>query len=346
VESSQRDREREEELALFREWKTAKSKRRREAALLKLCERSEAALGNALKHLATKYSDRQDENIAPHEWLKIHGMTRAEVSQIVVLAVVEAGRTFDPERAKGNNRFTTYTRNFIVGKLSSTASVRDPLNHAHAGFNESTFDEYIQTTLAWKKSSEGRQSIPAGFSAIDQEECADDLLRYLVELPTNDGGFGKVNSLAQCLRTLSVDVLGQLRDWLEENQQHAVELYGRNRLHYLYLLVRFEVWSKQLPPNVRHANLFADKRGDALPLRGVAIRTDGKAWDLTNPIHAMILEQQGKGQRQIAKLLAMPWSTYKDMRRRMKERGLSLSEFTPDDLDATARGEQGKRSKS
>jgi hypothetical protein len=257
---------------------------------------------------------------------------------------MEAGKTFDPKRAKGNNRFTTYIRNSIVGKLYSTASVRDSLNQAHTGFDESTFDEHTQTTLAWKKSGEGRQSIPAGFSAIAQEECTDVLLRRLVELPTNDGGFGKINSLAAYLRTLSADTLGQLRDWFEENQQHAVELYGRNRLHYLYLLVKFGVWSKQLPPNVRRAGLFADKSDDSLPLQGVAIRTDGKAWDLTKPIHAVILEQQGKGQRQIAKLLDMRWSTYKDMRRRMKERGLSLSKFTPDDLDATARGEQGKRS--
>ena len=100
---------------------------------------------------------------------------------------------------------------------------------------------------------------------------------------------------------------------------------------------------EQLPQDVRHADLFAGKPKDGLPMQGVAIRTDGKSWDLDAPIRAKFLEQQGKRKRQTAELLGIPWSTYKDMRKRMDKHSFSLEHFTPHDLEAIARGNQGRK---
>jgi hypothetical protein len=63
----QRDPERAQELKLFREWKTAPTRRRREAALLELCHRSKPALGKALKSLAETCGRRQRKHITARE---------------------------------------------------------------------------------------------------------------------------------------------------------------------------------------------------------------------------------------------------------------------------------------
>lgn len=89
--SVQRDREREEELKLYLEWKTAKIKRRRDAALLKLCQRSDPALRAALKRLANKYGERHKEDVTPETWLEGHGLTKDDASKLSVLGVMEAG---------------------------------------------------------------------------------------------------------------------------------------------------------------------------------------------------------------------------------------------------------------
>jgi hypothetical protein len=68
--------------------------------------------------------------------------------------------------------------------------------------------------------------------------------------------------------------------------------------------------------------------------------------ELDAPIRAALLEQQGKRKRRTAELLGMPWSTYKDLRKRMDKQSFSLECFTPHDLEAIARGNQGRKPNS
>lgn len=105
---------------------------------------------------------------------------------------------------------------------------------------------------------------------------------------------------------------------------------------------------ERLPPNALRTDPFADKPKDGLtPLQGVAIRADGKTWDLDLPIRAEVLDldKQGKRKRQTARQLGMKWSTYRDLRQRMEKQDFSLDRFTTEELDAIARGNQGRSSK-
>jgi hypothetical protein len=84
-----------------------------------------------------------------------------------------------------------------------------------------------------------------------------------------------------------------------------------------------------------------------MPIRGVAIRTDGKKWDLDRPVRAEILRQAGLSGRRIAEdHLDMPESSYREEKKRSEEREFSLRKFTPYDLDFIVRGEKRGRRKS
>jgi hypothetical protein len=332
--------EREEEIKLWRRWKAAKTRRGREDALCALWRTCRPATLKAVKLLAERLSAKKNKHITVPVWFLMHGMTEEDAHIEAFPAVFEAAKRFDTNRGA---KLSTYAHPFILGRIYRTAKRNDALNLSQY---EVTKHGIPQGAGTWKKSDGGRISLPGGSGVTDQEDRTDMRLRYLVELPPDDGGFGKVSSLARFLDALDVDALVQLRNWLLENQQRAVELYGRNRLHFLYFFVKFRAWCGQLPPDVRHANLFPDKPKDELPLQGVAIRTDGKKWDLDNPIRAELREQSGKRKRQIARELDMSWSTYKDLRKRTEKQGFSLAHFTSEELDAIARGNQGRSPES
>jgi len=279
----------------------------------------------------------------------MHRITNEDAQQLTVLAVMEAGEKFDPDRAEGNNRFTTYVYSFIIGKLYAAASAQDAMNHLDSSdLDESACPEraYVQGTATWKKVGGKRQPVPGGFEVPNQEERTDVRLRFLFGLDTTDGGFGKVHSLGAFLNSLDTEALVRLRDWLDENQERATQLYGHHRWHTVRFLVSCSAWVERLPQDVRYADAFVHKPKDGLPMQGVAIRTDGKKWNLDAPIRAALLEQQGKRKRRTAELLGMPWSTYKDLRKRMDKQSFSLERFTPHDLEAIARGNQGRKPNS
>ena len=102
--------------------------------------------------------------------------------------------------------------------------------------------------------------------------------------------------------------------------------------------VGIQLWSKQMPEEVRQTAVFSDKPKDGLPLHAVAVRTDGKKWDLSTFIRAEILRRRGLSGRAIAEHLNIPESSLRDMKKRADKLGFSLDKFTPYDMDAIRRG--------
>lgn len=335
--------QRDEEQRLYREWKAGKTKRRREAALLQLCRRCRPALKSALKHLAKKYGEKREEYISPEAWLEKHNLTDEDIQELLVLSVIEAGEHFDPARAKDNNKFSTYTYYFIVGKLHAAASVRDGINHVDAGFDAETYDEHIHTqeTGTHKRDKGRRRPIPGGSITLVGEDPTDKRLRFLMELPTDDGGYGRQNSLGRFLDTLNTNELVQLRDWLEENKARAIELYGQHKL--AYFIVPFSAFVAQLPPEAQQAPWPGTESQTDLPMQAEALRTDGKRWDLMLPMRAEQLLRSGLSERAVARRLGVPWSTYKDMRKRMKAAGFSSYKVTLDEPLPIVRGKKRGR---
>jgi hypothetical protein len=334
--SVQRQRECEEELKLFREWKTAKAKRKQDAALFELWQRCRPATAKALKHLAAKLSAKRKEHITVSLWLHMHGMDYDDAHAEVFPAILEAAKRFDPRRG---NKFSTYAYPFILGRIYRAINSNDALKHSQYEANEHVLSQGEGT---WKRANGKRVPIVGGSETPGWKY---DMWRCL-ELDPHNGGAGQYSDRGKFLRSLSIGELNRIRDWLEANKERTIEAYSLGRWSGLSFAVGFEAWAKQLPPDVRHADSFKDKLKDGLPLQGVAIRSDGKKWDLDTPIRAMLLEQQGKPKRRIAELLGTPWSTYKDLRKRMDEQGFSAERFTPDDLEAIARGNQGRKPES
>ncbi len=105
----------------------------------------------------------------------------------------------------------------------------------------------------------------------------------LFELEPHNGGQGKYSDRGKVLSRLYAKALCKLRDWLEENEEQAVERYMYNRWLALRTHVGAAAWLKQLPPDTQ---IIASRQEDGLPLQGVAVRTDGKKWDLNIPVGA------------------------------------------------------------
>ncbi len=341
MESIQRDWEREKELKLYLEWKTAKTKRRRDAAFLELCRRSMPASRSALKYLTKKYNEKRAEHVTPEDWLTRHGITERDFVSLTTLAVMEAGKTFDPERAKDNNRFTTYVYSFAKGRLYDAASVSVATHHTDLDFDDHPDAERSAT---WKKAGAKRRPIPGGSEDPDQGDRTDTRLRTLFELKTSPGDFGKPNSRGTFLGSLGADALIGLRNFLEQNKERAIAVYGYGPWVGLRADVGILALLERLPPNALRTDPFADKPKDGLtPLQGVAVRVDGKKWDLDLPIRAELLRGEGLSGRATAKRLGMAETSLRDIQTRAKDLGFSLSKFTPHDLDAVARGEKRGR---
>lgn len=163
----------------------------------------------------------------------------------------------------------------------------------------------------------------------------------LLELNPHNGGPGKYSDRGVLLDSLDADTLTQIRTWLEENKERAVATYGFGRWLGLRAHVGLGALAKQMPPELRRKDHCAHKAKYGSPLQGVAIRTDGKIWDLDLPIHAELLRGEGLSGREIAKRLGKAESSLRDIQSRTKNLRFSLSKFTTHDLEAIVRG--GKR---
>jgi hypothetical protein len=156
--------------------------------------------------------------------------------------------------------------------------------------------------------------------------------------PDNGGWKKKLSDRGEVLMRLDTHTLTNLRDWLEENRDRAVEDYG----YYTWLDLRTTVGLvallAQLPPNMQ---LLSDTK-DGLPIQVAAVRTDGKRWDLNVPIRAALLRRLPRyfSERDYAKLLGISRKAYRRLRDAIKQEGFTLEKFTPDVLDRIVRGKK------
>jgi hypothetical protein len=169
----------------------------------------------------------------------------------------------------------------------------------------------------------------------------------LFELDPDNGAWKKFSDRGAALLRLDAKTLGKLRDWLDENKDQAVE-DGR---YTSWVRLRADVWllawTSQFPPEHQHKPLLPDTK-DGLPLQIVAVRTDGKKWDLNIPIRAELLRLVRRyfSDGDKAALLEMPRQSYRDLRDRMEKRGFTLDKFTADDLWAAVYGEKRGRKRN
>jgi hypothetical protein len=166
----------------------------------------------------------------------------------------------------------------------------------------------------------------------------------LFKLDPYNGGWKKYSDRGTVLGRLDAKTLGKLRDWLDKNKDRAVDDYGHGRWASLRADVGFGAWLKQLPPDM----YLGPDTEDTLPIQAVAMRTDGKKWDLNTPIRAELLRRLPRyfSERDMAGLLEMPRTTYTGLRDRMKKRGFTLEKFTVADLWAVVHGGRGRKSRS
>jgi hypothetical protein len=167
----------------------------------------------------------------------------------------------------------------------------------------------------------------------------------LFALDPHNGGWEKRSDRGAVLRRLDAKTLRKLRDWLDENKERAVEHYGYGKWGLLRAEAGVGACLKPLPADTQ---LLPDTEDD-LPLRVVAVRTDGKKWDLNVPIRAELLRlrRRYRSERDMARRLAMPKTSYRDLRSRMRRLGFTLERFSADDLWAAVHGnKRGRRSQS
>ncbi len=304
---------REKALRAWWRWYRAKRKRDRDAAIFDLWSLCEPEVWHAAAELAKKLGEATKRHITVLEWLVRHGLDEDDIRYAAFPAVAKAAKGYDPHAGAS---FQTYAYSFILGELRSSIVTRDALNLSGELPEVAESEETIEGQLdMWS----------------------------LFELDSHNGGLGKYSDRGALLESLDADTLTQIRNWLEENKERAIEAYGFGEWSRLALAAGFGALAKQLPPSLCHASPFADKPKDGLPLQAVAIRADGKTWNLALPIRAEILRRQGLSGRAIAELLGLPWSTYRELRTRIDKRDFSLDRFTVDDLDVVARGNQGRK---
>lgn len=261
--------------------------------------------------MAGKLGEAAGRRITVPEWGLLHGLDKDEIRYTVFPAVGKAAKGYDP--AQGAS-FQTYAYAFILGELRSSIVTGDALNNS---------GELVET----EEHVELVGHVPDMWS--------------LFELNPHNGGSGKYSDRGALLDSLDADILTQIRTWLEENKERGVAVYGFDRWLNLRADVWFEAAAKQMPPEVRDTDYFANKAKDGSPLQGVAIRTDGKTWDLDLPIRDELLRREGLSGRAIADRLGIAESSLREIRARAKKLGFSLRKFTAHDLDAIMLG--GKR---
>ena len=163
----------------------------------------------------------------------------------------------------------------------------------------------------------------------------------LFDLDKDNGGIGKKSDRGEVLDCLSPTLLGKIRYWLEDNSEKAIVRYGRSKWIGLRADVSTIGFLKQLPPDKQ---LLTNKQGEAM--QGVAVRTDGKTWDLMLPIPAALLERQRRyySERDKAKILGITRRRLRGLLERMDRYGYTLGAKTNGNvLEKIVRGENRGR---
>ncbi len=161
----------------------------------------------------------------------------------------------------------------------------------------------------------------------------------LFDLDSHNGGIGKYSDRGEVLGRLSPKILGKIRHWLEGNSERAIARHGRPK----WIGLRADVWAighlKQLPSDMQ---LLTNKRVDGLPLQGVAVRTDGKKWDLMLPVRLALLESQRRffSERNKAEILGITRRKLRGLSERIGRYGFALGVKTSAHvLEKIVRGE-------
>jgi len=168
----------------------------------------------------------------------------------------------------------------------------------------------------------------------------------LLELNRYNGGWGYESDFGKVLAHMDVMILCKVRDWLEHNREEVVERYDDSAR--IFLTVRFSVYVHQMPPHVERENFFAGLPNDGLPIQGVAMRVDGKKWDLNIPVRAKLLSLAPRyfTEQNFAKALGIGRHKWRNIRDRMKYEGFTLDGFTSDVLWLIVRGKmRGQKKK-
>ncbi len=302
----------------WRRWRRARRRRDRDAAIFALWSLCEPEIWRAAAELAGKLGEAAGRRITVSEWRLLHGLDEDDVRYGAVPATAKAAKGYDPARGAS---FQTYAYAFILGELRSSIVTGDVLNDS---------GKLIEATTRDPAEEEPREEKPDMWS--------------LLELNPHNGGPGKYSDRGVLLDSLDADTLTQIRTWLEENKERAIAVYGYGPWMGLRADVGILALLERLPPNALRTDPFADKPKDGLtPLQGVAVRVDGKKWDLDLPIRAELLRGEGLSGRATAKRLGIAETSLRDMHTRATNLSFSLSKFTPHDLDAVARGKKRGR---
>ncbi len=152
----------------------------------------------------------------------------------------------------------------------------------------------------------------------------------LFELNPHNGGRDWAADRGKVLACLDSKTLDKIRGWIGDNIEEAMERYGFVRPITLRTEVGLTAWLRRLPPDM---SLLPNKQ-DGFPLQGVAIREDGKTWDLNAPIRARLLQEWPRyfSERDRARLTGMSRSSYKRMEERMERLGFTLDKFSLNEL--------------
>jgi hypothetical protein len=145
----------------------------------------------------------------------MHGMTFEDVHAEAFPAVLEAAKRFDHRRS---NKFSTYAYPFILGRIYRAVKRNDALNHSQYELDERTLPQGAGT---WKMAGRQRISIPGGSKT---PVWTFDRWR-LLELNPRNNGRDKYSDQGKFLRSLGVDTLNEIREWLEENKERAIAVW-------------------------------------------------------------------------------------------------------------------------
>ncbi len=167
----------------------------------------------------------------------------------------------------------------------------------------------------------------------------------LLELNRHNGGRGYQSDFGKALTQMDAKTLCNLRGWLDDNREEVADRYGDSAWLGFRTIVGFSAYVEQLPSEVRRENFFAGLPDDGLPMRGVAMRVDGKKWDLNIPVRAELLPLAPRyfSQEGYAKALGIGRHYFRDIRARIRQEGFTLDGFTLDALERIVRGDKRGR---
>ena len=313
---------RQDALEAWQRWRGARRRGERDKAAVELWQLCEKEIWAVAKELARKFGGSRDVTVS--EWRLRNGLSKDDIRYAAFPAVMKAAKGFDPD--DGRAAFQTYAYKFILGELHSLVATEGAL---------------FSTTESSLFDSEDVQN------ATQDEEPAKNEPRdmwYLLELDSNNGGPHQKSDLGRCLSAMKAPEFRQIQGWLEENRERAIEHYGIGRYSFLRSYAGWAAFVDEMPPEVRYQDFF-EGMSSVGPLQGVTIRADGRKWDQMLPVQADMLLRAGLKKSAVAERLRIPWSTFKDMVKRMKDLGFDSGSFTSDQAATAVRGEKRGRKK-